>query len=199
MSDNFNLIQAELKLPGEKNAVFRCSNVSFSPDQNYVLLGPSGCGKSSFLDFLQDQSPLVVGRMEKYFAPEIATRIYQDLNLIQNFSILENAQLDLKTSEELRIFSENFKFLGLKMSPQTLISKLSYGERQRVAVAKAAAKNTIWILADEPTSNLDPIHAHLVIECLVKSKKSLIVVTHDHGLKKFFTKVIDFTQWTQHA
>ncbi len=199
MLDSFNVIQAKLKLPRQTKSIFRCTNVLFLRDQKYVLLGPSGCGKSSFLDFLQNQSPVVIGQMDHYFSNQTATRIYQDLNLIQSFSIIENAKLDLTTSAELQAFSENCKFLGLKMSLHTLIKKLSHGERQRVAVAKAAAKNIDWILADEPTAHLDPTHAQLVMQCLIKSKKSLIVVTHDHGLKGFFTKVIDFTQWVQHA
>jgi ABC-type lipoprotein export system ATPase subunit len=199
MSRGFRVVKAELKLPGQKEAIFRCSDVVFSPEQRYVLLGPSGCGKSSFLDFLQNQSKIVSGEIENFFSADIATRIYQDLNLIQNFSILENAMLDLATTEEQKTFFENIKVLGLTMSPRTLIKRLSFGERQRVAVAKAAAKDVKWILADEPTAHLDPANASLVIQCLVKSKKSLIVVTHDHGLQKFFSKVIDFTQWVQFA
>lgn len=187
--------QAELRLPGAKKPIFRCTGIRFSTEKKYALLGPSGCGKSSFLDFLQGRSAIVTGKISDILTVENSTRIYQDLNLIRNFTILENAKLELTSTEEMVSFEKNLKALNLEKPLSTLVKKLSFGERQRVAVARACSKKTKWILADEPTAHLDPKHAVLAVEALVKSGKSLIVVTHDHGLKKYFDEVIDFTEW----
>jgi putative ABC transport system ATP-binding protein len=73
--------------------------------------------------------------------------------------------------------------------------KLSQGERQRVAVCRAVLPAPPLLLADEPTGNLDPVNAGLVLDMLLElaaeSGATLLTVTHNHELLPLFGRVID--------
>lgn len=193
------------QFPFETKPLFAVADFEFRPEESYLLLGPSGCGKSTFLDFIHGDSPLTQGQLawktpENDHAPlrqirrSLSSRIYQDLNLIEEFSVLENARLEL-TEEELPEFTSLLTQLNFRVPVQRKVSQLSFGEKQRLAVARACAKKTSWLLADEPTSHLDPSNSKMVVGVMKKSGKSLIVVSHDHSLSKEFSQVIEFNRW----
>jgi putative ABC transport system ATP-binding protein len=74
------------------------------------------------------------------------------------------------------------------------------GEQQRVAIARVLAGESMLVFADEPTSSLDEKNAVEVIELLLRAcqgGKTLIVVSHDHRIEKFFSRVLDFGELAQ--
>ena len=80
--------------------------------------------------------------------------------------------------------------LGLKAIENKMVKNLSFGESQRVAVARCLVNSPKVIFADEPTSGLDDSNAKIVIDLILKQAKktesSLIVSTHDQRIKNFF-------------
>jgi putative ABC transport system ATP-binding protein len=80
-------------------------------------------------------------------------------------------------------------------------SKLSHGERQRVAICRALLNKPSIILADEPTGNLDPDNKAHIIEILFEYvnlyDSTLITVTHDHELLDGFDGIVDFQELRQ--
>jgi putative ABC transport system ATP-binding protein len=104
--------------------------------------------------------------------------------------------LDSKVRDELSGLAES---LGLTDKLKRRIDQLSQGEKQRVAICRALLPRPEMILADEPTGNLDPDNKRRIIDILfgqsMRTKATLVVVTHDHSLLDGFDRVIDFEQF----
>ena len=112
------------------------------------------------------------------------------LNVKQNIDLIKN-KIDSKKVEKL-IFG-----LGLAQKSQQMVSELSVGEAQRVAIARGLANSPKVIFADEPTSSLDDYNTQKVIELILDQTKqmnsTLIVSTHDKRIKKYFTKITEMS------
>lgn len=151
-----------------------------------LVLGASGSGKSTLLQVIQGQLRISQGAVSNTYA--VTSTIYQDLNLISHLSPEENAFLVLSDSKV-----NHFKELAQEMGITDLhkpVKNMSMGERQRISVAIALAHQPDLLLADEPTSHLDPATALKTLEVILKHSKSLILVSHDHGFKSYFTNII---------
>ena len=78
------------------------------------------------------------------------------------------------------------------------VTRLSQGERQRVAVCRALVTEPRLLLCDEPTGNLDPKTRNLIVDMLFsyqeRHRATLLTVTHDHDLLERFDRVVDFTK-----
>jgi putative ABC transport system ATP-binding protein len=90
---------------------------------------------------------------------------------------------------------ELLDYLGVAERAEYLPSKLSGGEQQRVAVARALANHPSLILADEPTAALDSVRGRQVMELFVKvaheQSAGVIVVTHDHRALDVFDRTLE--------
>lgn len=177
-----------------------------------VLEGPSGSGKTTFLHLLAGlYAPtagkiLLEGRRINAYAKDIDLwrarnigYIFQSMNLLPDFSILENiliaaeiSGLDRKKSE-LKALSL-LERLGLSRKFNQHPSRLSLGEQQRTAIARAVIHTPALILADEPTAALDEENSVLAINCLtelcIESGSTLILSTHDESVKKNFNRIV---------
>ena len=197
---------------GETICVLRGLDLSIAPGEIVALLGPSGSGKSTLLQAVG----LLEGGFEgsiKIAGEEVSTLdaaertlvrrdklgfIYQFHHLLPDFSALENVvmpQLILGTSmadAETRA-TELLGSLGLAARLGHKPSKLSGGEQQRVAVARALANRPRLILADEPTGNLDERTADTVfaqfVELVRVHGSSALVATHNEALAKRMDRV----------
>ena len=184
------------------------SNLNFSVDEgkHLLILGSSGSGKTSLLNlmsgllkptkgeiFFEDYkySTLLEEEIDKIRAANFGF-IFQKLHLIGHLNVKQNIDLiknkiDSKKVEKL-IFG-----LGLAQKSQQMVSELSVGEAQRVAIARGLANSPKVIFADEPTSSLDDYNTQKVIELVLdqtkKTNSTLIVSTHDKRIKKYFSKV----------
>ena len=115
--------------------------------------------------------------------------IYQNFNLFQHLTVLENAAYPLyvrkmpkKNADKLA--AEKLLQVGLKAEQfRRLPNMLSGGEQQRVAIARALASGSEIILADEPTGNLDSTNSRNIVDILQKlaheNNRCVIIVTHD--------------------
>jgi putative ABC transport system ATP-binding protein len=86
--------------------------------------------------------------------------------------------------------------VGLSALQERPVTRLSHGERQRVAICRALLLSPQVVLADEPTGNLDPENADRIVKLLLReaanSGAMLVMVTHDHSLIPHFDRVVPF-------
>jgi len=189
--------------------------------QRLLISGFSGCGKTTLLSLIAGTLKLQDGDitfdkheyskmssilLDKFRADHIGY-IFQTLNLIPFLSVSENIALGIKfsstrkskvndLSQELaRLLSS----LGLeKEILNTPIDRLSVGQQQRAAVARALLGMPDLILADEPTSALDndttKNFLREVMNTFNPSHQAIIMVSHDLSIASYFDTVIDFNK-----
>ena len=182
---------------------------SFKAGKIYSLMGPSGSGKSTLLNLLSLIDIPTSGTIkilnnsidfslksqnDKLRAKKIGI-IYQDNNLLNDFTVIENvylARLCLEENKEKAILDAKklIKKLGLSNRENHLSSELSGGEMQRVAIARALINSPDIILADEPTGSLDMKNAREVFKILLKLKnKNRLIIFATHN--RFFANMAD--------
>ena len=169
-----------------------------------VLLGPSGCGKTTFLNIAglletfdsgqylldgQDVSHLSDFQRAKLRNQKIGF-IFQSFNLMPDLNLFDNVDVPLRyrgmaASERRERIERALESVGLLARKKHLPSQLSGGQQQRVAIARALVGEPRFLLADEPTGNLDSHTAAGVMELLQQINQqgtTIIMVTHDVGL-----------------
>ncbi|TGK21965.1 ABC transporter ATP-binding protein [Leptospira fluminis] len=175
------------------------------PNSFITLMGPSGSGKSTFLNILsgidtadsgevwvngKELTSLSESELTEYRRSDTGI-IFQFFHLLPYLNAIENVAMPLyiagmgrKRARE--IAEESLLKVGLAERKTHKPDELSGGEQQRVAIARALCKKPRIVLADEPTGNLDTLHAGKVLDLLLelqeKEKFSLIVVTHDREI-----------------
>jgi putative ABC transport system ATP-binding protein len=193
---------------GGGSTVTAVDHLSFSLDDGQFasIMGTSGSGKSTLLSLLggldrPTSGEVTVGdqtvssdsdrRLIDYRRNTVGF-VFQNFSLIPNLSARENVMLPMefagvKKSERVERATELLNRVGLEGDKQLRRpSKLSGGEQQRVAVARALANRPKVILADEPTGNLDSKTGRRIVELLKDVAKdsgtTVIVVTHDSAV-----------------
>lgn len=174
-------------------------NLSFDRGEFVAVTGKSGSGKSTLLNVISGMDSYEEGELyidgeptSHYLQPEweeyrekYISFIFQDYNIIDSFTVLENVELSLMhiedRTERRKRALELLSRVGLTSHIHHKGSKLSGGQKQRTVIARALAKDSPIILADEPTGNLDSATSKEIIELLreVSRDKLLIVVTHN--------------------
>tara|TARA_Y100001970_G_scaffold261991_1_gene345677 strand:- start:1148 stop:1837 length:690 start_codon:yes stop_codon:yes gene_type:complete len=193
----------------KKIKVLNKINFSFKSGKVYSLMGPSGSGKSTLLNLLSLIDTPTSGSIKisnhlinykfKSFNDKIRANkigiIYQDNNLLSDFTTIENIYLSRLSIEEnknkaLEDAKKLIKKLGLTNRENHLASELSGGEMQRVAIARALINSPEIILADEPTGSLDMKNAREVFKILLKLKnKNRLIIFATHN--RFFANMAD--------
>ncbi|KWW98781.1 Phosphonate-transporting ATPase [Carbonactinospora thermoautotrophica] len=110
--------------------------------------------------------------------------VFQDVNLIQHLSVRANLELAVGGDNLPRAIALLDEF-GLPDVAKAKPTRLSLGEQQRVAVARALAKDSSVVLADEPTSSLDPGNRDAVLRALRSAADhgaGVVIVTHDQAV-----------------
>jgi putative ABC transport system ATP-binding protein len=170
------------------------------------VTGPSGSGKTTFLniaglletytngDFLLDGED--VGQLNDKGRSRMRNEkigfIFQGFNLIPDLNLFDNVDVPLRyrgfnSKERKRRILESLDRVGLASRLKHLPSQLSGGQQQRVAIARALATDPRFLLADEPTGNLDSEMAKGVMSLLEEINQqgtTIIMVTHDATLAK---------------
>jgi putative ABC transport system ATP-binding protein/lipoprotein-releasing system ATP-binding protein len=191
------------------HVVYALRNLSFSlPAGKFItLMGPSGSGKSTLMHILagidradsgkihvlgEDISKLNEKEITNYRRYTVGI-IFQFFNLLPYLDAIENVSLPLYLSgmgkkeahQKAKLALESVE---LKERTQHKPSELSGGEQQRVAIARAIVANPKFLLADEPTGNLDTENSKKIMELLLKLQSSLkftfLMVTHDPNIGK---------------
>ncbi len=176
-------------------------NLEFALGEFVVITGESGSGKSTILNIISGLDTYDEGEMwikeeatshfddddwEEYRKNKISY-VFQNYKLIENYSAIYNIESVLliqgyELQEARKRAKELLGKVGLKGLENHRTSKLSAGQKQRLAIARALAKNTQIIIADEPTGNLDSETGKQIMKLLVSLSKErlIIVVTHNY-------------------
>jgi len=175
-------------------------DLEFRKKEFIAITGESGSGKSTLLNVLSGSDTYEEGEMyfngegtshytkeewEEYRKNNVAF-IYQGYNLIDSYTVLENVQTAILIREDYdSVEDKAFEYLekvGLDHLADNKAVHLSSGQKQRLAIARALAKETEIIVADEPTGNLDRENGEQVMEILAElsKEKMVIVVTHNY-------------------
>ncbi len=168
------------------------------------VTGPSGSGKTTFLNIAgllesfnsgryeldgRDVSALSDSESSKVRNEKIGF-IFQSFNLIPDLNLFDNVDVPLRyrgfnAAERKRRIEKVLETVGLAARMKHLPSQLSGGQQQRVAIARALAGEPRFLLADEPTGNLDSHMAMSVMELIAEINRNgttIIMVTHDPAL-----------------
>jgi len=177
-----------------------------------AIMGPSGCGKSTLLNILGLlDSPTtgefhflghnVAGYNEKQRAmlrKQNIGFVFQNFNLIDELNVFENVELPLiylglSRQERKERVEEALEKMQISHRKKHFPNQLSGGQQQRVAVARAVVSKPHFILADEPTGNLDSTHGDEVMNLLEKLNEggtTIIMVTHSQRDAEYAQRII---------
>ena len=170
-----------------------------------VVIGPSGSGKSTFIRCLNLLETPTEGQIffegscitDKGYAVhkhrEKVGMVFQQFNLFNNLTILENVTISLKKVKKVPAPAAEEKArallrrVGLEDKADAYPAQLSGGQKQRIAIVRAMAMEPDVMLFDEPTSALDPEmvgEVLSVIQDLAKEGVTMVVVTHEMGFAR---------------
>ncbi|OGO79150.1 MAG: ABC transporter [Clostridiales bacterium GWB2_37_7] len=172
-------------------------NLKIEAGELIYITGPSGSGKTSLLKLFMGVEYPTEGALEvlgqsmnkNQYAKISQLRrsigpVFQEFRLINGRTALENVILGMRfldiPSGQLKVNAVNaIKKVGLEHKAHSLVENLSWGECQRIAIARAVARKPALILADEPTGNLDKDNALNILELLTsfKDKNTAVVIT----------------------
>lgn len=170
------------------------------------VTGPSGSGKTTFLNIAgllesassgvyeldgEDVSSLGDNRRSRIRNEKVGF-IFQSFNLIPDLSLADNVDVPLRYrgwpgARRRQAVGDMLDLVGLGSRKDYLPSQLSGGQQQRIAIARALAGNPRFLLADEPTGNLDSEMAGQVMALLEEVNRegmTIVMVTHDHELAR---------------
>ena len=181
-------------------------SLEVSPGEFVAVTGPSGSGKTTFLN--------VAGLLESFDAgsyeldgtdvrgqsDDARSRlrnerigfIFQSFNLIPDLNVQDNIDVPLRyrrlsASDRRERIASALDLVGLASRARHMPSQLSGGQQQRVAIARAIAGDPAFLLADEPTGNLDSLMARQVMDLLEQINDmgtTILLVTHDPELAR---------------
>jgi len=189
------------------NTALREITLTINSGELVFLTGPSGAGKSSLLRMLFLALKPTRGLIN-LFGHDVATLsqdalatlrrrigvVFQDFRLLDHLTTYENVALPLRVigREESSYRNEVVELLnwvGLGDRMAALPPILSGGEKQRAAIARAVIAQPQFLLADEPTGNVDPSLARRLLRLLIelhKSGTSVVLATHDIALMDLY-------------
>ena len=197
----------------EGKSILSNVNLEVNHGEFIYIIGKTGSGKSTFMKALYADLPLTEGEgtivdfdlitLKENDIPYLRRKIgfvFQDFKLLPDRTVQDNMLFVLKATgwtekEEMeRKIEEVLDKVGMKEFANKMPHQLSGGEQQRVAIARALLNDPEFILADEPTGNLDPQTSTEVLDVLRKindNGKTVIMATHDYALlMKFPSKTL---------
>jgi putative ABC transport system ATP-binding protein len=205
-------LRKDYVLSGE--TVHALRGVSFDvPEGDYIsIMGPSGSGKSTLLNLLGCLDRPTAGtfllggenvaRMsDDQLSETRATRIgfvFQSYNLLPALTVVENIEMPLYygghiNKETRQRCIELAELVGLGERLDHRPSQLSGGQQQRVAIARSLVNNPRFMLADEPTGNLDSATTEEILELLAtlnSEGRTIILVTHETDVAEHTARTI---------
>ncbi|KTC68073.1 Lipoprotein-releasing system ATP-binding protein LolD [Legionella birminghamensis] len=192
--------------------VLKGVNLSVEQGESLAIIGPSGSGKSTLLHLLggldkPSGGDVMIDRQNwQSLSEKQRCRlrnqnlgfVYQFHHLLPEFTALENVAMtlllgDKSVAEAESLAHSMLEKVGLQHRLTHKPSQLSGGERQRVAIARALVHKPRFVLADEPTGNLDQETATRIFELMLELNQSLntalVIVTHDQQLASRMNRV----------
>lgn len=202
---------------GESICVLEHLSLQVNAGERIAIVGASGSGKTTLLNILgglDDPSSGSVVVMSSDFRPMNESKrarwrnrylgfVYQFHHLLGEFTALENVAMPLligrvSVAEARQRAEKILTKVGLSHRYRHKPAELSGGERQRVAIARALVTNPACVLMDEPTGNLDPTTAQVVLDLLLQLNRdlgiSIVVVTHENTVASQMDRVLSLEQ-----
>ncbi|MGB2993795.1 MAG: ABC transporter ATP-binding protein [Paenisporosarcina sp.] len=197
-------IEKLFKGDGIQTYALKDVNLKVNEGEFVSIIGPSGSGKSTLLSIigtldvpssgvmLYEDQPIskLNNRQMADFRFENIGFIFQQFHLIPTLTALENIMAPLfgrkVPYDKKQRAQQLLEMVGLKDKANSLPSQLSGGQQQRVAIARALVHEPKWLLADEPTGNLDTETGEIIFQLLLSLNQEkgcgVIFVTHDPEL-----------------
>ncbi|MBR4776873.1 MAG: ABC transporter ATP-binding protein [Lachnospiraceae bacterium] len=177
-----------------------------------AVMGPSGSGKTTLLNILGCMDKVTSGeyyldnlpvhRLNNAQADDFRKNhigfVFQNYALLNDYTVRENVEIPLRASglgkkKRMEKSSEMLKKVGILEYAESKPSKISGGQQQRAAIARALVSGASVILADEPTGALDSATGQEIMDLLLdinKEGKTIIIVTHDEKIAEQAQRVI---------
>jgi len=198
-----------------KTQVLYDINLSFEEGSFNSIIGQSGSGKSTILNIMGTLDRATSGEVlindiniKKMTNNQLAMLrnntmgfVFQFHYLLPEFTALENVLMpyeikNSKISKEMKEKAEDYlKLVGLESVKNNLATKMSGGQQQRTAIARALINNPKIILADEPTGNLDSDSTEKIYDLLRNINQELgttfIIITHDRRIAEKTDRIIE--------
>ena len=193
------------RMGGEAVIALRDVHFSVEPGEFVAIMGESGSGKTTLLNILASLDTPTAGKVlvdgkdftmlrdneRAIFRRSNLGFIFQDFNLLDNFTIEDNIRLPLVLAgEDYKTMHAKVQPLAKQLGIEQLLNKYPYevsgGQKQRAAVARALITNPRILLADEPTGALDSKTGHMVMDLFHKlheeQGKTIVLITHSQEL-----------------
>lgn len=215
MSNQIKIIGLKKWYKGDGIETIAIDNISLSfyRGEFTAIVGASGSGKSTLLHIVGtldvpsegkiyfddlDVSQLKGNRLADFRFQQIGF-IFQQFHLLPTLTAIENVMVPLFSRRvpyaKRERAEEMLQAVGLLHKKDALPSQLSGGEQQRVAIARALINEPNWLLADEPTGNLDSKNSGMIYELLHKLNRErgcgVLFITHDSRLAQRSDRLIE--------
>ena len=175
-------------------------NVHIEPGEFVFVVGPSGAGKSTFIKmlfrevlpttgsiFVNGMDILSLSPKEIPFMRRQLGIIFQDYRLLTDRTVYENVAFAMQVIEAphrkiKRQVMNMLDLVGLRHRANAYPNELSGGEQQRIAIARAIVNDPVFVIADEPTGNLDPETSWDIMEIFKEindTGTTIVMATHD--------------------
>lgn len=202
--------------PGSPSMVFFKFNFGLYNHDFAVVTGKSGSGKTTLAKLLTGQYPVAKKMlyhrqedMSRFNPPEVQNLrrkigvIFQDYKLIPRKTVRENISFPLSlVGMPLTIKNQTIenviKTVGLTAQADVMVDKLSGGEQQLVSIARAIVHRPEFIIADEPTGNLDPEQTRNIADVLIQLNDmghTIMLITHDEMLKEYIKNKTQISEY----
>jgi len=201
------------KMDGVETVALNGVSLNVKKGEFIAIMGPSGSGKSTMMHLMgcldrptsgkiffdgSDVSKLSDDELAEIRNKKIGF-VFQSFYLLPKYTALQNVELPLiyqgvspkERKEKARVILEK---MGLSDRLYHRPTQLSGGQQQRVAVARALVINPVFLLADEPTGNLDSKASYEIMDLISKlhkeEKLTIILVTHEKDIASYAEKII---------
>lgn len=173
----------------------------FNPGEVTVVMGPSGSGKSTLFAAIAGAARITSGTIAPPLDEASVEWIVQTTPLLQRRRVIDNVELSMRlrgVPGEIALLraARALKNVGILHHAREFTHRLSGGEKQRVAVARAMGVDSSVLLADEPTASLDATARDAVCDALRAAARTgavVVVATHDIAVARQAHRVLELT------
>ncbi|MDW2909628.1 ABC transporter ATP-binding protein [Mesomycoplasma ovipneumoniae] len=178
-----------------RRSIFKNFSLDIPSNELVFVVGSSGIGKTTLINLIanfsqKDKGEILFYKDNKIVKNPLIDVVFQDFNLIESATGIENIKIGanaINFNIDEKNIEENASFINIsKENLANKVSDLSGGQKQRIAILRSLARESDFILLDEPTGNLDAENAEILFEKIqiLKKNKTILIVSHNLDLAK---------------